>query len=78
MTQWERSYSEITISTTIGATRGFGTPDGRAVLLHAAALLTGMRIGETCGWRSGGTPCAESVIRWRYGAAADCALQQND
>jgi len=42
--------------------------EGLAVVLHTAALPSGMRRGETSGWRSSGTPCAESVIRWRYGA----------
>jgi len=53
-------------------------PEGLAVVQHDTALLSGMRIGETCAWRSSGTPCAESVIRWRYEAAADCALPRND
>jgi len=57
---------------------GLCDPQGLAVVQHDTALLTGMRIAQTHRWRSSGTPCAESVIRWRYRAAADCALPRND
>lgn len=46
-----------------------------AVVPQTSALLAGMRIGETYGWRSRGTRCAESVIRWR--PVAFCMFEAN-